>query len=817
MNRKIYWIVKKYLRKCIFSLKRFVYILREKYELYYNLAQIQISILKTMAVQIGISLLLVFLLTKCDSFLLDKLNLKPLSSDMFKDITIGGMGIAGVILGLYCANIASIFSAKYTNVPKNLAKLFQQDIVTNSCIKQIVGYIVFCTMLLFECAIDRNLCLASMVGLLFLTIRVVVTFSMAGNRSYALSDTFTIADLKFSDLYNTVKKVSKSSFFSADINFQNHYCKLANKDITTLSEIGQYNSNIPKNQNGTMLSFMGRILALIALYWEEKKQIPYDSFWFDKKAQYKQWHIASDTEISIALQTGTSIQPEEKKDYYWFEDKLLEINQGCFEKVLKDDDITILQRYFTNLRTISQAAGEHIENLYWVHYLEKIGAQSRSVIRKHLSNDDVDQETALSAIDMLCSNYSGVIVGINRYLSELDLEKIFQGCTTYSNFSQCDIRNNPYLNTEDCRKLYTQINAELSIEKVKITPDWFIEQTVAAEIYKSIGQIIDSITIAVKSVFDIGQQLQDEKNYQAAATALSHVFELLEKCRISIRAIEEMLPILRAKHIETSIVWEELSTEQLHNEINQIEEKLPSILIKCSACYAIGHWKNREDSPDFLGLCYNQISEALIRAIENDNFQKFQEIYKDYFSLVLLYHDYIRTDVIKHREKHLQGIVFHVATAPFLEYALISGLAIIWGEFISDSRWRNLVDDTLKRFVEMIPDSKTTLSTIAQYLQTRQHDIMGIGNRDIVQTGWVQRIEHCISESPRFETEYDQFSERLKTDSKLLSKFCGSIFFHGSVELHNPEDVYMIVSVNNYLSDDQKYQSRLGWERDYEN
>ena len=816
MNRKLYWVIRKYWRKCDFYIKRLTYTIREKLELHHNLAQVQVKIVKTMILQICSSLLLAFLLAKCDGFLMDRFSLKPLLTDIVKDITIGGMGIAGVILGLYCANIASIFSAKYSNVPQNLARLFQQDIVTNSCIKQIVGYIVFCTIILLECAVGLNLYLMTMIGLLLLTIRVVVTFSLAGNRSYVLSDTFSIADIKFRDLYNTVKNVSKHDLFTTDRSFQNHYRKVAANDISILREIGHYNMSIPRNQNRTMLLFMEKMLAFVELYWENKSKISFDSLWFDKKAQYQQWHLASDSEIRIALNTGTSIQPKERQHTHWFEEELLKINQECIEKFLKDDDVSMVQRYLINLCTISQTAGEWNQDLYWIHYLESVEAISKPVICRHLSNDDIDQEIALSAVDILCSNFTSLIVGINRRLSQIDIEELLQLCTTYSDWNQCDIQSIPYLNTETCRKLYIQINAELSIEKIRITPDWYIKQTVASEIYKSIGTIIDSITAAIKSVFDIGQQLQNEKYEQAAATALSHVFEILNKCRISIRYIEEILPRLKDKHIEDSIIWEEVSTALLHKEIKQIEEKLPAILIKCSVHYAVDHWKNREDSPDFLGLCYNHISEALIRSIERDDFQEFQEIYKDYFGLVLLYQEYVRTDVIKHKEEHMAGIVFHVATAPFAEYALISGLAIIWGEFKEENCWKDLVDSVLQRFVEQDEGNKRILQIFAKQLQARQRDILGIGNRDILQTGWTQRIEHSISESPKFETEYDHFSERLKTDSKLLSEFCGSILFHGSVELHDSEDVYMIVSVNKYLPDDQKYQSRSGWERDYE-
>ena len=55
------------------------------------------------------------------------------------DIVLGCMGVAGVILGLYCSNITSIYATKYANAPQNIATLFQQDIISNRCIKQIVS------------------------------------------------------------------------------------------------------------------------------------------------------------------------------------------------------------------------------------------------------------------------------------------------------------------------------------------------------------------------------------------------------------------------------------------------------------------------------------------------------------------------------------------------------------------------------------------------------------------------------------------------------------------------------------------------------
>lgn len=194
MNTRLYWTIKNFFQKIVFDTKRLIYVLKEKFSKQCNLLHIQFDILKVVLWQIFLAIVFVLLLKKCDALLLSYLKLDSVSLDMFKDITIGGMGIAGVILGLYCANISSIFSAKYSNVPSDLATLYQRDVITNSCINQIIRYIVVCSIFLFECVFEQPLGIASIIVLLFLTVQMVITFSVTGNRSYMLSDTFSVGD-----------------------------------------------------------------------------------------------------------------------------------------------------------------------------------------------------------------------------------------------------------------------------------------------------------------------------------------------------------------------------------------------------------------------------------------------------------------------------------------------------------------------------------------------------------------------------------------------------------------------------------------------
>lgn len=67
----------------------------------------------------------------------------------------------------------------------------------------------------------------------------------------------------------------------------------------------------------------------------------------------------------------------------------------------------------------------------------------------------------------------------------------------------------------------------------------------------------------------------------------------------------------------------------ISSDYSKIETNLPAVLIKCSVSDALDHWKNREDYPDFLGLCYNHVSEALIRSIESNDFERFKKYIED--------------------------------------------------------------------------------------------------------------------------------------------------------------------------------------------
>lgn len=779
---------------------------------------IEVYILKTILKQVLVSIIAVSVMVGLDYFILITAKIAPFDGDLYKELLLAGMGIAGVILGLYCANIASIFSAKYSNVPNSISHDFQNDIITKSAIKEIVGYIVICTLLLMLCITKIPTTWASLCIIVFLTIKMIVVFSTSGTRTYILSDTFRIADIHTNRINDALRKISKKDIITSDRSFQHHIQKVCEKDISVLSEIAQYNLDIPTTQNSSMYEFMENNLILIGRYWKIKNSIPHNSKWFADKTIYPQWHTASHAETSIAARHSISIDGKQTPNLWWFEDELLAINEICLEKLIRDSDRASIIKYLNKLAFLSADAISVNSHTYWVHHLNQIQRKMLTFVGSIQNVDPSTEDELASIFDILASAHVAVLKSASRMLSSFDINKILDlACTLHKNYD-AETSLLQFINNDICDSLYRQITAEIKIEKRRITPDWFIKQTIAKQIYIYLEGVLENAEQIIDEYIKAGKSLHEKKLTYCAAVFFAHCFEIINNCEELVTLISISFPMLEKMHVEKTYPWEKITTHGVTKALKNLYQTAPALLIKNCGSFAIHNWNNREEKPDFLGLCYNHLSEHLVRSIEANDYSKFEALYCDFFSLTLLYQEYIRTNVIKRKEPHLQGAVIYAATEPYVEYGIISGLATLWGEFISDNRWRRLVQTTLEKFLEKDQEEKKkVLTQITQFVQGRRGFFAGITSRSITQTNWEMRIAHAMVRDEHFQIEYQKFGQTfLRTDSKLLHAFSGSLF-GDMLDFHNTEDVFYIVFVNEYLDQDKKYISLSKWEEDLEN
>ena len=350
MNRKIFWKLRKIILKIVFNIKRVIYRIIDFISGNSEYSSFGRMVVKASFFGIMKATIFVIILLWMDELVFKIGNVPKVDKNIFVSFVIGGISIAGVILGLYCANIASIYSSRYANAPRSIAIAFQYDRLTRRCISAIVDYIIFGFLVTFATMLEFRIGWVMITIFIFWSIVVIVSYSIAGNRAYQLSDVYGVAADSNRILYRIISKRLNQKLFSTDANFQNHFQKVAERQIRLLKSIQKYGENINKSENldnSAMTEFMLNNLVTVKLYWMIKKNLSRSSLWFRDKPRYPKWHFSSSTESSIALRTGTPLKTKGKHNLWWFEEELISINKQCLNNLFEQFDYVSIYTYIT--------------------------------------------------------------------------------------------------------------------------------------------------------------------------------------------------------------------------------------------------------------------------------------------------------------------------------------------------------------------------------------------------------------------------------------------------------------------------------------
>ncbi len=726
------------------------------------------------------------------------------------DFMYAGLGIVGVILGLYCSNISSVYASIYINAPVKLSELFASDIISNKSIAQITGYLVFDLLVIFGVLTDYiNPGLVLIVALILATIYIIVAFSINGNRSLRLSNTFTIADLVYSRIKHNLRNLSKNKLYYNDISIQNHLRKISSNGLERLREIAGFNINIPPQQDAYMCSFICKKIYLMNIYQEIKPNLSRESLWFEEKEEYRQWYNASYSEITTALDTGTMIRNERTKNYSWFEDRIFSINTLCINKFIDDSNYDCLYKYLLLLSESSKYFVVNNDVNLYVNHIITIFDLLNNKIKKGKVSDN-DEITGIYELLIIC--YMDITINLRKFVAEIDIAKVkdmyLKGITSKYNNNKYNL----FFNNIKLQKLKKCLETELKIEKEIITADWYIEQFISEVIHSILG---DSISALFKYTGYIDKELvllQEHEMNEAVCLSFSKIPELKSKSDILINDLSVVFNELLSKHKEKTIVWKTVPFEEYKKQVATLYYTLPKRFRDVVTKVAVDKWSNRKSVPDYLGYYYNIICTIIVETIAKNNFDEFKSAYDGFLPLVLLYQEYIRYDLVKIKEPHLQSGVLQAFAQPMLEYSIISGFAILFGEFAKDSRWKEYVDLSIEEFVSKTPKSKEVIEKWAELLNQLQKMLVGIGNRDVLHTSWDMLITESIKKNNFVEYVDVGFGNvEIKSDSNIINSFCRTSFeWRG---LSNTEEVFCVVCLNKYLDEDKKYHSRFNWEK----
>ena len=195
MKSAIYWSIRNRILNLIFYIKKVSLKINSRWQLSKEYKSFR-SILFARFISGAIKgFILALLLGIIDRTLLKFSLTTIIESNLLGDVILGELGVAGVILGLYCSNISSVYSTRYANAPEKIAIAFQYDRLTVKSLDVISSFIIYGTILLVELLLNYKVTWATVSVLIIWSILVVIYFGITGNRIYQLSNVFRLSEI----------------------------------------------------------------------------------------------------------------------------------------------------------------------------------------------------------------------------------------------------------------------------------------------------------------------------------------------------------------------------------------------------------------------------------------------------------------------------------------------------------------------------------------------------------------------------------------------------------------------------------------------
>lgn len=724
---------------------------------------------------------------------------------IFSEILSVIVGAAGVFLGLYCSNIMSMYSEKYANATQNISRVYENDILTNKCIKMITDYILFFIIILFLLVIQVKIGFLILLITIFKGLEIIVSFGFMSRRTYQFSDTYYITNSVFGELYKILDHLKKDKYFFNDKNFQYYYRNSAKKKLEVLMEINEFNLNkTSDNLSNNIINFMQHVFYFLNDYWKVKKRIPDDSYWYDDKVFYKRWYKSSDNEIILALNTGTMVPHETIRNHLWIEEILMGIIDKSFSYLVSNNDYLNVLKWIGFVKNISTNAIEVGDFDFYVDYLYKI--------QKSIQNDFVPKvypvEIKMAFAEYVIVNYLNFLVEVRKYVE--NEENFLHDIKSFEKSNGKPL--NQYYRHLDIRKFYDNIATEIKIEGKRITPEWYINQALAKHCYDDLINIYKKIDVIVNEyITGFVDSLFEQNDNAGAVIAIAKYNEILSKLYYAENSLKKRLEGLLIFYNDKNTVWQEMPQMDIYNKFKSTYNKIFPKWCRSTIHFVKENWNSYNEYPDVLGACYMYLCELLIETIETEEFEVFKENYENLFDIMLLYYEYCKQELypITNSSQNIQTI--SLRTNPIVEFGMISGYAYLWGELSNDSRWKDLVlSCTNNKIVK-----GNYIGNMCQILQTVSDSFPFIRSHDILHNQWIRRMNIMFEEKGKISWKESHFRYEYDGDSILL-KLVLNNKENSDFLKYKAYEIYAVAVLNRFLSVDKKYHARDRWEKEYE-
>lgn len=704
------------------------------------------------------------------------------SEDYFYQLLLASLGISGVLIALFYANLSGVFSSKYVNLDTSLSFEILREKENNRNIKSIRNYIIINIVLIMFCIVGIRLSYL-ITGLFVLyTVRIVIAFINLSQRIFYFTNLNFITREECSKIYNSSRKVQKTKGYFRGIEFEQYYQNIAKESIEKLNKLIE--TFVQEKDYNAIYKFEDTTISTLYNYMVTKNKIPYNSLWFEEKYKQKSMLKMGEMELVTYVNTGVIPTPEKIRNINWIEENLFSLISIGLEELIRNDKLIYAYKIMEKLDKLLTAANlcGNISNII------KEETMIFEKINKLFNYSEKNDFYIQAILEMESLFFMGAILKSNVYIQKCKeiIDKIKYKEIKFNNLLKKNIK---IFNNEKVEKVCKQIELERRIEGKVITSERYIKEHLYALIYQQINEIYNVYIQILDYIQNSAQNMYENKKYNATKVIIAKNIEIYNKVENAYLSIEKIhKEIIKLKK---DFIWIDNIPEKFNEKLK--DYKLNNIICAIKLLGNLEFDKKEEDDSQFdiFGLIFYNAYIIANDLLNNDDYERYKKIFKYLFVLSNI------SDIKTKTEIELNGYNTQYAInkylKPYMYFMDIQGKMIYLSRVNSNYKWEDLV----KKQNDSI-EKKTFFNSMVEYGNIDKNRIEFDPFRDSMDRNFINNIMPKI----KIENIGDIYGrERIISDDEIVQKFeLGEYKF---------SEIYLCYYVNN-LSD-SKYEPKFKW------
>lgn len=702
-------------------------------------------------------------------------------------VTISGIG--GVFIGLYYAAISTIAGSIYAKVPNNIRDLLAQERVGNVYM-HFLSFVTYLgiSLVSFRVLGFERIQLAIPVMLLAAGVGIIA-FVKLGQRVFYLFDPTALSQHLFGQLSRFIKMVMAGSHRWNDAAFQRHANKLASSSLDTLETLADITKNEVHLHGAPFIALSENLIKFLLFYEKSKNQIPSNSQWYEQKYIHRDWYRTDDSRVSIAHQTGTTLQPDITNDKEWVEARVLGIIKQCLEINLKGErynEVLELASYIDAYLKLLARSGKTSRAF---EIIGELGESVLHIISPVSENEIVSNEVLekLAIIERFASMPITIALACREHIEALDSRVVEKSLSKMIWRNDTDIykHNFPSYCLPRLEWFKTRLDFEVSTEGRKITPIWYQKELllqIETDIFvENTRTLINQGTSLYKLWIS---KTTGAKHPWLVGAVMSREWEFWHK-------VEDQMEIWPYKWSNLSdekkiegLPWSDFEPEKLEKDSKERQSELLRLMSAQNLMLAF--LTRPEGFPDYAGQFLHTSGEVSFEALLNNDKDLLNNVFTMY-----LYGCIMRFDSLRPKSASMDWRAqqeFKIAAAPLLDLMELSGYAKIMSDYHNDDQiWQIVVDSWNKYFAERGEESPLPLLAGSIAFTKGAFELP---HRGVLRTNWKMRISHRLADVSRNEvlsTHFIGYQTEIDHESALIRVFAREP--HGS--FHDGIDIFI--------------------------